>query len=367
MFIDDSILDDAEAGSPYAALAIAYLYHTGKGVDQDSRSAVEWYMKSAELGCPRAKWELTKAFRDGTLVVPDSTNYLYYLKKAASSGIPEARYELAMLYMNGDFVPKDYQTAYNWIHLAADQNLPEALFAKGYMLGHGIGVGVNHNEEEDMYMKVGIYGSAELFFQIGKSYEYGLYGAEVNKFEAGRWYKNGADMGHEGCIISWASLMDNMKGNPQESLEERNFRLSHTTASKDRAELESEMERADALLNDCYYLDAMDAYERAAKLGSSVAMFTLALIYHDGDIIRRNDSIAIEYMKKSAAAGNEDALYFMGTFHETGSGVPRDINEAIHNFVMSAANGNLFSYYKLSKYMDHPEIYVRNSVHTILR
>lgn len=367
MFRDDTIYADAEAGDPYARLGLAYMYHHGKGVEQNSIRAVEWYMKSAENGCSRAKWELAKAFRDGTIAVKSDDYYLHYLKKASSAGIPEARFELSLLNLEGKIVPKNSRTAFNWMRLAADQSLPTAEFLLGYMFGKGIGTPQNKADEELMYSRVGIHGNAELFYWIGRNYEYGLFGVEKDLFEAGRWYKNGADMGHEACYVCWQFVLDVLGGGKEDTLQEREFRLSHTETSKEKARKAAAMEYADTCLDNGDFDLAIKGYEEAAGYGSAVAMFTLALIYHNGDFVKRNDHTALSYMSKAASAGSEDALFVMGTLYERGRGVNKDPAEAIKCYAQAAAGGFLMGYYRLAKYMDHPEIYVRNTIPVILR
>ncbi len=365
---NDVIFRDAEAGNPYAALGVAYLYQHGKGIEQDYREAEQWYKHSADRGCSRAMWELAKAYRKGTFVEADFSDYLHFLKKAAGAGIPEARLELALLNISGDMVPRNPRIAFNWMRLAADQHLPMAEFLLGYMHGHGIGTKPDKAEEEMLYSRVGIHGNADLFHWIGRNYEYGLHGIEIDLFEAGRWYKYGADMGHEACFISWKAVLDTLEGNmPPESLKDREFRLSHTEAAKEHTMRDMALVYADACLNDDQYEEAIEGYEEASELGDPTAMYTLALIYHDGMIVRRNDSLSLEYMRKAAMAGSEDAQFMMGTLYERGRGVPKDVNEAIHYYSQAAAHGYLAAYYELSRFMNHPEIYVRNTVPMIMR
>jgi uncharacterized protein len=367
MVRDDAIFHDAETGNPYAGLGVAYMYHHGKDVEQNNEMAMDWYMRAAENGCSRAKWELAKAFRDGTIVQADVQYYLYYIKKAASAGIPEARLELALLNLDGVTMPKNPHVAFNWMRLAADQNLPMAEFLLGYMYGQGIGTEMDKAEEELLYSKVGIHGNADLFYWIGRNYEYGLIGVKRDLFEAGRWYKYGADMGHEACYISWQSVLDVLNEGEEESLQDREFRLSHTEAAKERTKRDTALAYADVCLDSDQYDEAVENYKEAADLGDPIAMYTLALIYHDGYILKRSDSTSLDYMKKASMAGSEDAQFIMGTLYERGRGVPKDINEAIYYFSMAAAHGYLPAYYRLSKYMEHPEIYVRNTMPVVIR
>ncbi|MCK9322389.1 MAG: SEL1-like repeat protein [Candidatus Methanomethylophilaceae archaeon] len=365
--MDDTIFNDAKLGNAYAGLGVAYMYQYGKDVDPDPALALDWYMRSAEEGCSRAKWELAKIFRDGSIADQSDEYFLYYLSKAAEAGVPEARLEYALVQMEGSLVPKNDLKAFNWMHAAAEQRLPMAQFLIGYMFGQGIGTKVDKVEEEIWYSKVGVNGNAELFYWIGRNYEFGLYGVKVDLFEAGRWYKIGADMGHEKCLICWQSVLASLDGAKHDTLRDRENRLSQTDVQVEQTLRDSALTLADHCLDVEDYEGAFKNYQRAADLGNPVAQFTLALMYHDGIYVKRNDRMALDLMSRASLAGSEDAQFMMGTLYERGKGMKKDIEEAIKYYTMAAANGYLVAYYRLGLYMEHPEIHVRNSGNTIIR
>ena len=50
-----NLRQDAAHGDPYACLALAYFYQTGKEMAQDINQSLEWYERAAKLGCARAQ------------------------------------------------------------------------------------------------------------------------------------------------------------------------------------------------------------------------------------------------------------------------------------------------------------------------
>lgn len=365
--MDDMIFRDAEAGNPYARLGLGYMYHHGKGVEQDSDLAMRWYTKSAEKGCSRAKWELAKIFRDGTIAEKDDANFLYYLTKAADAGIPEARAELALAYIEGRIVPKDEKKAFMWMRTSADQRFPIAQFLTGFMAGHGIGTDRDRAEEERWYSKLSVTGDADLFYWIGARCESGLFGIPPDIFEAARWYKSGADMGHEKCMICWRSVLDYLGGDKSDLMAEREMRFSRTISEREKAAVDEALHLADRLMDAGDDRGAFENYEKAALGGSPVALFTLALMYHDGFCVKRNDHVAMDLMMKAAFAGSEDAQFTIGSLYEAGRGLKKDPTEAIRYYTMAAAYGQLAAFYRLGRYMEHPEMHVRNSGINIIR
>ena len=358
---DRDIIQDAEWGDPYARLGLAYMYHHGKNIDPDPKLALKWYEKSSDSGCSRAKWELAKIFRDGTIAEKDDELFIHYLKAAADSGVPEAKVDLGFAYLKGIYLEKNDKCAFRWIHSAACQGNLMAQFMVGYMLGVGIGVERDISEREEWYTKIGLRGNGDLFYWIGRNFEFGLLDNDVDLFEAGRWYKMGADMGHEKCIISWQAVLSELDSCVPDTLEEREKKIMNTGVEKEKLVREQALVTADRFFDEGDEKKAFIYYKMAADLGNPDAMFTLAMLYHAGVCTKRNDNTAIGLMTKASVVGSEDAQFVLGTLYEEGRGVKRNLEEALKFYTMAAAGGYLTAYYKLSLHMEHPEIYVRNS------
>lgn len=356
-----SIFQDAEAGNPYARLGLAYMYHHGKSIDPDPELAVKWYVRSSESGCSRAKWELAKIFRDGTIAEKDDGMFAHYLMAAADSDVPEAKAELGLAYLTGTVTEKNAERAFRLMHSAACQGNLMAQFMTGYMYGRGIGTDRDMSEQELWFSKIGLRGNGDLFYWIGRSFEYGLFGIETDLFEAGRWYKMGADMWHEKCIICWRSVLSALDGEKHDSLEERESKLRNTGVEREKRLREQTLSAADRFLEKGDEKKAFDHYKMAADLGDPDAVFALSMMYHAGICVKMDDKTAVELMTKASIAGSADAQFVIGTLYEEGRGLKKSQDEALKYYAMAAANGHLTAYYRLSLYMDHPEIHVRNS------
>lgn len=356
----DRIYRDANAGDPYACLGVAYYFHTGKEQEQDYAAAIKWYERAAEGNCPRAHWELAKIYRDGDVVPRDLNHYLEHLASAARLGNADAQFALAEEYMDGLLVKQDFCEGFEWYKQSAENGVSAAKFHVGYCYAHGIGVPRSRTEAEMWYSSTGITGDAELFLTIGLNFEYGINGIVHNEVEAGRWYKFGADMGHEKCTICWSALMAGLSGERKDSFDVRMYKLSSCNTQKEANTRDSAL----AIADDCFEVGdeakAFTYYERAAGLGSPQAMFTVAMMYHLGIYVKRNDKKALEILVRAASAGSEDAQFFLARMYEEGK-MPKDENEAMKHYAQAAANGFLPAFYYLGKYIDHPEVYVRRT------
>ena len=355
----DNLFRDAEGGDPYACLALAYYYQTGKELDPDIGRAVRWYERAASLGCARAHWELYRMISEG---VVDGTHeaMVRHLITAAEFGSVLAQAELGGAYAHGDILPRDIAQAFVWYRKAAEQGHSLSKFVVGYMYAYGLGVEKSPSDAEVWFSSAGITGSADMFLKIGMYCEYGLDGVRRNDIEAARWYKYGVDMGYDKCILCWNAVLSELDGGEREPLEERLERLAATPSQVEADEMDTALARADALLESGDMEGAYAAYHHAADLGSPPAMFYVAMMHHQGMGVSRDDIKAISLLSRAADAGSEDAQFYLARTYESSS-YPTDESQIVKLYADAASNGFLAAYYYLSKYEDHPERYVRRT------
>ena len=353
----DTLVRDANALNPYACLAMGYYYQNGKEFEQDDHKAVIWYERAAAGGCARAHWELARVY-SGSSQVRDLSHYLTHVREAARLGNREAQVTLAHEYREGLLLKYDESQSMHWYRKAAENGDFKAMFMVGYYYEHGIGVPRSHDDAEMWFDTVASTGDADTFFELGMVYEFGMDGMVQDLDEAKRWYTYGSYMGHEKCFICLRSLVKHFKGAARESYQER---LGSLMASKTQKEINM---RDDALAMADEFFDAGDDmhaftyYERSAGLGSTDAMFIIAMMYHQGIYVARNDSKALSILRKAASAGSADAQFFLGRMYD-GNGLPKDESQAIEYYVQAAHNGFLPAYYYLGTYVAHPYNYVR--------
>lgn len=356
----DTLRKDANAGDPYACLAVAYYHQTGKELMQDMPLAIRWYERAASAGCPRAHWELAKMYIEGEHVTRNVAHYLDHLQHAADLGNAEAQATLGSEYNSGYIMPRDLELAYRWYEQAAKQGVPRARFSVGYMLAHGQGVEQSLPEAETWFSSLAISSDGEMFLKIGMSYEYGLNMIDIDPIEAARWYKYGVDMGHEKCTICWNAVMAALDGAGPDSYEVRLHKLMTSQSQKEVDARANDLAYADEFFESGDEAGALTYYEEAAELGSPEAMFAIAMMHHQGIGVKRDDSKAMHLLARAASAGSEDAQFYLARFYENGV-LGNDEDRVIKLYSDAAYNGFLAAFYYLGKYIDHPEIYVRRT------
>ena len=337
---------------------MGYYYETGKDYDQDDEKAIEWYEKAASGGCARAHWALAKIYRDGVMTESNDSHYLRHLVKAAEGGNPDAEMALANEYRTGVRLDQNDELSFRWFKKAAESGEPKAKFMIGYYYDHGIGVHISREDAERWYGSTGFLGDAELFMNIGMSFEFGLEDIAQDPTEAERWYKYGVSMGHEKCLICYNSLISAFRGEHRDTLDERLKKLDRSDTEKEITLRNASLYLADEHFNKGEEVQALKEYRKAADLGSPIAMFTLAMFYHNGIGTRRDDNKAMELLNRAASAGSPDAQFYLARLYDTGL-LPKDTSEIINNYAKAAANDFLPGFYYLLKYVDHPEVYVR--------
>jgi TPR repeat protein len=99
---------------------------------------------------------------------------------------------------------------------------------------------------------------------------------------------------------------------------------------------------------------AAECWQRAAELGQSAAMYSLACAYESGDGVPQDEDKMRELTARAASLGHVEAQYWMGNYHRFGeNGFEQDHEKA-------------FEWYKQAAYHDHPRAVYSMGLHLIL-
>ena len=358
--MNQNLVKAARNGNIYAILGLAY--NNQYGLDNgtpDPKEAIRLYKASADMGCARAKWELAKIYRDDELVEPNPYEFMHWLTAAADAGVPEAMMDLALRYMGGILVTKDYTTAYRWIARVANTGYPEGEFYLGIAHLRGTYVVKDPARAERYFEFAREHGDAEFLLNMGRKLEFGLEGIEADLHLAKVWYKYAADMGSDKGLYSYIAVdkvLRNGKFSTPEQRQRDMMKLQSVIEEQKRTEL---LEEADLDMDAGDYHAAFNKYDEAAELGNPDALFMMAVLYHEGEIVHRNDELSYEYLDRAAIAGSAEANMELGRIYEAGRGRKESRTAAIQHYAHAVALGNLLGYYELSRFMSHPEKYVR--------
>lgn len=298
------------------------------------------------------------------------------LRCEVECGCIEAAVRLGHLYLVGDrCLPRDYCKALSWYLKAAEAGVAVAMVQMGHFYRDGVVVKRNICEAIAWYEKAACCGDTTAMLALGEIYQ-GWFGTKPNYKKALHWYEEALNMGSVEAEyhIGWL--------------------LAHCVAGECRVcegldilacAIESGNPEALVAYADLYYEGrvgprnlelARDYYEMAARRGSAVGAFKLAMLYisekeagarrlrlankwfliaaekgyapaqmmvanmyRDASGVPRNYVLAARWYKRAAANGIGVAYAELGDFYHAGKGVPRILEEAVKYYQLASETG----------------------------
>ncbi len=100
------------------------------------------------------------------------------------------------------------------------------------------------------------------------------------------------------------------------------------------------------------YPAARDLYEKASTLGSSLAMYSLGLLYAEGKTVPLDYTEARRWYAKAVALNSAYAMPELAALHENGLGGPKDPAEALRLYRAAATAGDRVSMTKVGNFYE---------------
>ena len=116
----------AYQGYAEAQATLAWMFHTGKGVNKNMQRALAWYRLAADNNHPIAQNNLGVFYEQGIEVGKSYRSAAKWYQKAAEVGYPYAQYNLGILYLEGKGVKKNKDEAIYWLQIASLQGVKQA-------------------------------------------------------------------------------------------------------------------------------------------------------------------------------------------------------------------------------------------------
>jgi len=146
----------AELGNPLAQHNIGFMYNSGKGVVQNSKTALKWFILSAEQGHAEAQYNVGIFYDAGTGVKENDKTAIHWYTLSAEQGNAEAQNSLGRMYNFGNGIPEQNKVAVEWYIKAAKQGHALSQFDLGVMYANGEGV-LTDNLRAYMWWNLGAY------------------------------------------------------------------------------------------------------------------------------------------------------------------------------------------------------------------
>lgn len=301
-------LAGAEQGEVKAQVVLGILLRRGRGVDQDSAAALQWFRKAAEQGSADAQYWLGTMLSDGEGGPQDYLEAATWYRKAADQGDANAQFYLGVLYRNGQGVPQDYAQAAAWYRKAADQGNAYAQYNLGVLYTDGQGVPMNYAEAATWYRKAADQGHANGQYWLGTMLRGGQ-GVQKDSAEAIDWFRKAADQGHAKSQALLAALYfqgDEVSLDYAEAAKWARLAVSH----------------------------------EAVTPGVEFSQKILGALYYWGMGVPQDYAEAAKWLRLDASRGNAEAQRFLGTMYLRGTGVPQDRQEGERWLRLAAQQGD---------------------------
>ena len=111
-----------------------------------------------------------------------------------------------------------------------------------------------------------------------------------------------------------------------------------------------EFEDGNAALARSDYRSAITHFAHAAETGNAGAQYTLATMYHEGQGVEGDPTLAAYWYTKAAEQGNTDSQYWLCIMHREGIGVPRDYSEAFYWCHRAAEKGHAAALFAVGQF-----------------
>lgn len=286
------------------------LYYLGKGVRRDYYKAIEFFKKSADEGSEYAKSYLGLFYEKGYGCVKDIERSIYWYKKAALDGNSFAKYSLGYMYYLGTDVEKNLDLSFKWYKEAAENGFAPAQYALSYMYKNGHGCEKNVFKAYYWLEESADNNFEDAYYILGKAYLEGT-SIDVNYKKAYLYLAKGMQKNDKNCLeavgdMYYLGIYMNKDLKMAFSLYEKSIKQGNTNLYHKIGSLYEKENNIDL---------ALESYIMGHNSGDIKCTQRLAIMYYNGEGVKRDKNIALSYIK--LANENEDpySLYILGMFY----------------------------------------------------
>lgn len=333
---------DADKGNGMAAWLGGYVYEMGNGVPKDPKEALDWYEKGAKVDAPAALLGAGRLLAQGLGGTSGQMKVVDYMRRAAMAGSVIAAMEIGESLFRGEdyYIQVHKDEALVWLKRAAIAGNAKATnrLAEWYMRQDNAVAALPYLEKSAQM------GSFSAMFSLYRIYREGLAGA--------------ADMEKAKVYHAQAMALPNKK--IEDTLKLVRLMLTPNEpvfdGARGKAILEEQANKgllpAMTMLADGFEqgvfggVDTQSALKWrgvAAARGDVTAMLALAMTYHDGVVVARDDALAKDYFKKALSSVKDTDYPVMtriGRMYKMGGFEGKDKTQALGWFEKAAKGGD---------------------------
>lgn len=343
----------ADMGDKVAQYNAGYCYEENFGIEPHTNRAVEYYTRAAERGDAFAQYALARFCNFGIWVKEDIAQRDEWYRRAfenfehlAEHGDMYAQFMLAVCYYGGQGVEADSVTAVRIYTELAECGYVKALLRLSDLYGCSRYVENDNTKKRALrkqaiacYQRAAEQGDAYSQYMVGHCY----YHPDIVDYDSAvEWYTKATEQGYADAMYMLAMCYQSGKG--VEADHQKSIEL-YSQAVK--------IGYFDALLfgADCYYDSpivndyekAVEWYKKAvgyARVGQSNAFMKLGECYKNGYGVKKDCNEAIEWYTKALEYDDFRAAFCLADLYARGDDIPRDYSAAAKWFTFAAENDN---------------------------
>lgn len=244
------------------------------------------------------------------------------------------------------FINGNFEALHKTLEFLVSDNDPWGMHYLAGALSHGIGVSIDLEAANQLYLKAAELGFADSQAVIGNNLITGI-GCASNIASGIAWLEEASKQGHTYADYLLASVHINGVGVAQ------NQPLGIEYLEKSAFNGYSEAQRilgGMKLVGESCKVNVQEGLEllsSAIEQSNIEAMYDLGKVYETGVYLEKNNSLAAKYLLMAAEDGNVKAMHDIGVMYFNGTGVPQDTATANKWYLSAANRGSHLSSYCL--------------------
>lgn len=331
-------MDKIDTGNVDAQYALGMAYLSGNGKPKDPILAATWLRKAAKQNHAGAQYQLGIIYRDGIGIAKSDSEAMKWFRLASSWGVTNAQRELDALLRKDVVASGEFNNN-------KELTKPDAQYTLGMMYAKGKGVEKDPATAAQWFLKAARQDHHEAQFQLGEMYNSGN-GVDIDRKEAKLWLSKAAN----GGLDKASKVLKEILNVEKQRIIEQELVVLNTS------DLYMDIDQAKSGDKDAQYRLALMYLEgdrvkkdidkgihwlqMAAEDDHTSAQVKLGEIYSNGLIVPQSFSSAAKWYKRAADSGNADAQYHLGNFYRKGTGVIRNEAKAIRLYRVAANKGH---------------------------
>ena len=340
--------ESADKGLVWSMNDLGNIYQEGVVVEQDSKVAYDWYLKSAMAGDAAAQWAVARMNELGEGVPVDlEVAEKWYLSAAEQGQVDSKEAYLRVRrrrMLEGANVSNppverkrtSAETRKENVRLAK-----EAAAKNDYITAFRY---ASNADPEDQ----------DVQFVMGRCFHYGL-GVDKNGEEAVKWLLKASEAGNPVAQAELAAMYHD--GDVVEQDYAKAYELYHQSASLDCLAGIIGLGNLLVLGEGVHKNEelAMSLFEKAASMGSLECMIHLGRVYLDGSIVPKDIALSCKYYEMAAEKGDVGSHEQLGYIYGSQQHGILNYEESFRHHLYAAEHGNAIAMFNLGVMYENGE------------